>query len=75
MALDNIPDRASEGLDGLWLVTCPECGMGGILAMSMKGLTTFAEVHARKRQLQADLINSCPDHKSKWLMGMEEQRP
>jgi len=74
MMLDNIPDRATEGLDGLWPVTCPNCNLGGMLFVSIRGLSTFAEARARKRRVQADLQDSCPAHRSEWLMGMEEAR-
>jgi hypothetical protein len=72
MALDNIPNRTSGGLDGLWAVNCPRCNLGGMFFMSMRNLTTFAEALARKRQLITELGNSCPNHQSEWLMAMDE---
>jgi hypothetical protein len=72
MALDNIPDHARKGLHGLWTVSCPRCGLGGLMAMSLKGLNTFEEAFARKKQLLEDLENSCPNHASKWLLTMED---
>jgi hypothetical protein len=71
MGLDNIPNKATEGLDGLWAVQCPRCGLGGMLFMSMRNsMKTFAEALARKQLLLTDLDNSCPNHQSEWLMGM-----
>jgi hypothetical protein len=72
MGLDNIPNRATEGLNGLWAVRCPRCNFGGMLFMSLMNLTTFAEAGARKRQLVTELGNSCPNHQSEWLMGMAD---
>jgi len=73
MALDNIPNETTEGLNGLWGVRCPRCHLGGMLFMSMKNdLRTFAEALARKDLLLADLGNTCPDHRSEWLMGMDD---
>jgi hypothetical protein len=72
MGLDNIPNKATQGLDGLWDVQCTGCGLGEILFMSMRNLKTFAEAVARKQQLIADLGNSCPNHQSEWLMGMND---
>lgn len=72
MALDNIPDSVTEGLNGLWAVRCPRCNLGGMLAMSQRNLTTFAEAEVRKLQLITDLGNSCPNHRSGWLMGMDD---
>jgi hypothetical protein len=75
MALDNIPNTTTEGLNGLWPVRCPRCALGGMLFMSPRNLTTFAAADERKRQLLADLANSCPDHQSAWLMGMADVPP
>ena len=72
MALDNISDRATEGLNGLWGVRCPRCNFGGLLFMSMRNITTFAEAEARKQQLLTDLNNSCPNHASGFLMTMDD---
>ena len=73
MALDNIPDKTTEGLNGLWGVRCPRCNLGGMLFMSMRNnMKTFTEALARKQLLLADLGNSCPDHQSEWLMGMND---
>jgi hypothetical protein len=70
MGLDNVPDNATEGLNGLWSIMCPRCkkGFGGLMAMSLIGLTTFEEAFARKKKLEADFNNSCPKHASDWLM-------
>jgi hypothetical protein len=73
MALDNIPNETTEGLNGLWGVRCPRCNLGGMIFMSMRNnMETFAEAFARKDRLLADLRNSCPDHRSEWLMGMDD---
>jgi hypothetical protein len=72
MALDNIPNQVKKGLDGLWTVACPRCGLGGLIAMSLRGLNTFEETFARKRQILEDLRNSCPNHASKWLLSMDD---
>jgi hypothetical protein len=72
MGLDEIPIKVAGGLDGLWPVMCPKCHFGGMLFMSVRNLTTFAEAEARKRQLVTDLGNSCPNHQSEWLMGMDD---
>ena len=72
MGLDDVPDKATEGLDGLWTVRCPRCNLGGLICMSLRNITTFAEAEARKRLLLDDLNNSCPHHKSEFLMTMED---
>jgi hypothetical protein len=72
MGLDDIPNDATEGLDGLWHVSCPRCRLGGMLFMSMRNLTTFKEATERKQRLLSDLDRFCPDHQSEWLMGMAD---
>lgn len=73
MALDNIPNTVTEGLNGLWAVVCPRCNFGGMLFMSIRGnMRTFDEAFARKQLLLADLGNTCPNHRSEWLMGMDD---
>lgn len=74
MGLDNIPDHTKRGFDGLWSVTCPRCkkGFGGLLVMSTRGLKTFEEAFARKKQILRDFQNSCPNHKSEFQLTMED---
>jgi hypothetical protein len=72
MGLDNIPNEATEGLNGLWGVRCPRCNLSGMLFMSMRNLSTFADAEARKQRLIADLNNSCPDHRSELLMTIDD---
>ena len=72
MGLDDIPNKAAGRLDGLWPVVCAKCNFGGMLFMSVRNVTTFAEAEARKQRLLADLRNTCPDHQSEWLMGMDD---
>jgi hypothetical protein len=68
MGLDEIPDMAKEGLDGLWTVKCPRCGLGGLIVMSLEGLKTFDEASARKKEMEIELKDSCPNHRTKWLL-------
>lgn len=68
MGLDDVPDNAREGLDGLWTVRCPRCGLGGLIVMSLKGLKTFDEAFARKKEMETELKESCPNHATKWLL-------
>ena len=77
MGLDNIPSSVKKGLDGLWSVTCPRCHLGGMLFVSLRGLKTFDEALARKKQLLDDLNSSCPNHASPLLLSLEdvEQAP
>jgi hypothetical protein len=75
MGLDEVPASAKEGLDGVWSVKCPACGKGygGLLLMSLKGLKTFEEAFARKKAMETDFKDSCPNHASKLMMKVEEQ--
>jgi hypothetical protein len=68
MGLDEVPEKAREGLDGLWTVRCPRCGLGGLIVMSLEGLETFDDAFARKNEMETDLKDSCPNHETKWLL-------
>lgn len=72
MGLDEVPNKAQEGLDGLWTVKCPRCGLGGLIVMSLDGLKTFDEAFARKQEMETELKDSCPNHKTKWLLKMKD---
>ena len=61
-------DVKGRGFHGLWTVTCPKCQKGGLLSMSTSGLKTFDEAFARKKQVEQDFRNSCPNHDSKFLL-------
>jgi hypothetical protein len=73
MGLDGIPNTVKRGLDGLWSVECPRCheSMGGLLAMSLRGLSTFNEAFARKNLMLEDFRSSCPNHASRWQLDIE----
>jgi hypothetical protein len=75
MALDNIPNSVKKGLDGLWSVECPRCHQVGMMLMSLRGLKTFDEAFARKKELLEDLNSSCPNHASKLLQTIEDAEP
>jgi len=74
MGLDDIPHSTKRGLDAMWSITCPKCkkAYGGLLLMSVHGLRTFAEAFARKNQMLEDFRNSCPDHRSKFQLTMDQ---
>jgi hypothetical protein len=74
MALDDIPNGVKKGMDGIWSVACPRCHFGGVLVMSLKGLKSFDEAAARKKQLLDDLNSTCPNHASKLLMTLENDQ-
>ncbi len=77
MALDDTsPHIVKKRLGGIWSVACPRChvSLGGFMAMSLRGLSTFDEAIARKKQLLEDLNSSCPDHESKLLMTVEDAK-
>jgi hypothetical protein len=74
MGLDDIPDNTKRGFNGLWSVACPRCkqGYAGLMAMSLRGLKTFDEAFARKKQILDDFKQSCPNHDSQFLLKMDE---
>lgn len=73
MGLGETPVDAKRGFDGLWSITCPRCkqGLGGLIAMSTKGLRTFDEAFNRKKRVLKDFQNSCPNHESEFLLKIE----
>jgi hypothetical protein len=49
------------------------CELNALLvAMSTRGLKTFDEAFARKKQVQEDFRDSCPNHDSKFLLNLDD---
>jgi hypothetical protein len=74
MGLGNLPSGVKNGLGGIWSARCSRChrNMGGLLAMSLRGLNSFDDAISRKKQLVEDLNHSCPHHESALLMTLED---
>jgi len=63
---------AEEGLDALWYARCPQCKISTVA--NVIGLKTFSAAQARVQRLREDLAASCPDHKSEFLLTVEDVR-
>jgi hypothetical protein len=59
--------RLEAGLRGPWLVACPKCKSSSSLFMSTDDLTNLDAAWKRQQQLESDLQQSCPAHKSAHL--------
>jgi hypothetical protein len=73
MAKDALPHTAKPGLGGFWSMECPRCNdkFGGVVLMSLNGLTGFSDAFSRRDQIRADFFNSCPNHQSEFIMKNE----
>jgi hypothetical protein len=75
MAKDTLPHAVKPGLGGMWNVECPRCRdrFGGVVFMSLSGLTSFSDAFGRRDQIKSDFFNSCPNHQSELIMKNEPQ--
>jgi hypothetical protein len=63
--------KVRKGLHGLYAIHCPKCHRFEGMSMVTDGLTTFAEVEQRKREMETEVAASCPAHASKWMLTLE----
>ena len=59
--------RLEAGLRGPWPVACPKCKSSSNLSLATDDLTNLDAAWKRQQQLESDLQQSCPSHKSSHL--------
>ncbi len=65
--------KVRRGIDGLWGVKCPMCGVSG-MEMITDGLGNFDDAAKRQQTMESDLRASCPDHRSQWMETVQHIR-
>lgn len=60
------------GLHGLWPVNCPKCQRHQGMFMRTAKLANFSEAAIRQTELESELRSSCPDHKSPWMLTVQD---
>jgi hypothetical protein len=63
--------KVRKGLHGLWAVGCPKCEKLAGVFMVTDGLKTFDEANQRQKEMEAEVVATCPQHASKWMLTME----
>jgi len=68
--MHSTPVEIRAGLNGMWDTRCTECNVP--TCTNLEGIRTFEDAEERRKQLNEDLRSSCPNHKSKWFLTMED---
>ncbi|SRR5579872_1797546 len=63
--------RVRRGLRALWEVGCPKCNKFHGICMVTDGITSFAQGEARQKEMETEVVASCPQHASQWMLTIE----